>query len=107
KVKQQGRDPEDVLVYTVFTPIVGKTEEEAQKKYEELKKYISYDGALALLGGWTGIDFSQYDPEQTVEYIESNAIQSAVEVFTKADPDKKWTVRELATFAGIGGRGPV
>ncbi|MDC3412003.1 LLM class flavin-dependent oxidoreductase [Aquibacillus sp. 3ASR75-11] len=107
KTRNYGRNPEDVVVYTVFTPIVGKTEEEARKKYEELKSYVSYEGALALLGGWTGIDFSEYDPEQTLEYIESNAIQSAVEVFTKADPDHKWTIRELATFVGIGGRGPV
>ena len=107
RTKNHGRNPEDVLVYTVFTPIVGKTEEEAQQKYEELKKYISYEGALALLGGWTGIDFSKYEPDQTLEYIESNAIQSAVEVFTKADPEKQWTIRELATFVGIGGRGPV
>lgn len=107
KAKEQGRSPEDLLVFTVFTPIVGRTEEEAYQKYETLKSYISYDGALSLLSGWTGIDFSQYEPDQTLEYIESNAIQSAVEVFTKADPNKKWTIRELATFVGIGGRGPV
>lgn len=106
-VEKQGRNRGDVLAFTVFTPIVGKTEEEALAKYEELKSYISYEGALALLSGWTGIDFSQYDLDDTLEYIESNAIQSAVEVFTKSDPDKRWTIRELAAFAGIGGRGPV
>ncbi|QBP40262.1 LLM class flavin-dependent oxidoreductase [Paenisporosarcina antarctica] len=107
KTKKFGRNPDDILVFTVFTAIVGKTEEEANKKYEELKSYVSLEGALALLGGWTGIDFSKYEPDQTLEYIDSNAIQSAVEVFTKADPDRKWTIRELATFVGIGGRGPV
>lgn len=102
-----GRNPEDVLVYTTFTAIVGKTEEEAQEKYRNLKASISYEGALTLLSGWTGIDFSVYDPDQTLEYINSNSMQSAVEVFTRADPDRKWTVRELAEFVGIGGRGPV
>ncbi|RNF39817.1 LLM class flavin-dependent oxidoreductase [Planococcus salinus] len=106
-IKANGRDPEDVLVYTTFTAIVGKTEEEAQEKYQKLKDSISYEGALTLLSGWTGIDFSAYDPEQTLEYIDSNAMQSAVEVFTRADPDRKWTIRELAAFVGIGGRGPV
>lgn len=107
RIAKNGRQPEDVLVYTTFTAIVGKTEEEAQKKYEELKSYVSYEGALALLGGWTGIDFSEYDPDQVLEYIDSNAMQSAVEVFTRADPNRQWTIRELATFVGIGGRGPV
>jgi FMN-dependent oxidoreductase (nitrilotriacetate monooxygenase family) len=107
KTKDNGRDPEKVLIFTVFTPIVGRTEEEAQEKYENLASYISYEGALALLGGWTGIDFSKYDPDQTINYIESNAMQSVVESFTKANPNKKWTVRELANHVGIGGRGPV
>lgn len=107
KAKQQGRNSEDVHVYSLFTPIVGKTEEEAQKKYEELKQYISYEGSLSLISGWMGVDFSQYEPEQTLEYIESNAIQSIMEMFTKMDPNKKWTVRELANFCGIGGLGPI
>lgn len=106
-IKANGRNPEDVLVYTTFTAIVGKTEQQAQEKYETLKSHVSYEGALALLSGWTGIDFSGYDPEDTLEYIQSNAMQSAVEVFTRADPDRKWTIGELATFVGIGGRGPV
>ncbi|MFC4714100.1 LLM class flavin-dependent oxidoreductase [Planococcus dechangensis] len=106
-IRANGRNPEDVLVYTTFTAIVGKTEQQAQDKYETLKSHVSYEGALALLSGWTGIDFSGYDPEDTLEYIQSNAMQSAVEVFTRADPDKKWTIGELATFVGIGGRGPV
>lgn len=72
-----------------------------------MSKHISYEGALALLGGWTGIDFSKYDPDQNIEYVETNAIKSAVEKFTKANPNKKWTVRELANFVGIGGMGPV
>ena len=28
-------------------------------------------------------------------------------MLTKVDPNKQWTVRELANFAGIGGMGPV
>lgn len=102
-----GRDPNSLLVFALFTPIVGRTEEEAWKKYEELASYISVEGALTLLSGWTGIDFSEYELDQEIEYIETNAIKSAVESLTKSSPNKKWTVRELANFAGIGGMGPV
>ncbi len=102
-----GRDPQDIKVFTLVTPIVGRTEEEAQVKYEEYAKYISYEGALALVSGWSGVDFSSYEPEQEIEYIETNAIKSMLEHLTKSDPNKKWTVRELANFAGIGGMGPV
>ncbi|MDQ0246695.1 FMN-dependent oxidoreductase (nitrilotriacetate monooxygenase family) [Bacillus fengqiuensis] len=107
RARKYGRDPESILIFNLFTPIVGKTEEEAWGKYHDLSKHISYEGALALLGGWTGIDFSKYDPDQKIEYMETNAVKSAVEKFTKANPDKQWTVRELANFVGIGGAGPL
>ncbi|WP_458412096.1 LLM class flavin-dependent oxidoreductase [Schinkia sp. CFF1] len=107
EAKVQGRSEDDIKIFTIFTPIVGETEEQAKEKYEELKKYISYEGALALLGGWTGIDFSKYDPDQELEYIETDAIQSVLEGYTKANPNKKWTVREIALETGVGGFGPV
>jgi long-chain alkane monooxygenase len=34
-------------------------------------------------------------------------MRSRVEIFTKVDPNKKWTIREIAEFVGIGGIGPV
>jgi alkanesulfonate monooxygenase len=32
---------------------------------------------------------------------------SAIEAFTTADPERIWTVREVAQHVGIGGRGPL
>ena len=101
--EQAGRAKEEVKVLTMFTPIVGKTEEEAIAKYNDYKKHISHEGALALFGGWTGIDLSGYDPDQTLEYVENDAIQSALESFTKIDPEKRWTVQDIKEFVGIGG----
>ncbi|RST72257.1 LLM class flavin-dependent oxidoreductase [Siminovitchia acidinfaciens] len=105
--KNEGRDPQSVKIFALMTPIVGRTEEEAWSKYEELTKYISYDGALALVGGWTGLDFSGYHPDDEIEYIETNAIKSWLKMLTESKPEKKWTVRELANFVGVGGMGPV
>ncbi|WP_336511150.1 LLM class flavin-dependent oxidoreductase [Bhargavaea massiliensis] len=104
---KQGRDPESLKVLALATVIVGETEEEAQAKYEDLAQYVSYEGAMTLLSGWSGIDFSKFDPDQELQYIETNAIKSMLEGLTKASPNKKWTPRELANFAGIGGLGPV
>lgn len=101
-----GRAKEDVKVLTLLTPIVGKTEEEAWEKYHDYKNHISHEGALALFGGWTGIDLSGYDPERTLDYVENDAIQSAVENFTKITPGQKATVNDIKEFVGIGGLGP-
>ncbi|MGG3622878.1 LLM class flavin-dependent oxidoreductase [Bacillus gobiensis] len=107
QARLKGRDSQSLKVFALFTPIVGRTEEEAWAKYEELSNYISYEGALSLLSGWSGVDFSKYTPDQEIEYIETNAVKSMLENLTKVNPNKTWTVRELANFAGIGGMGPV
>ena len=102
-----GRDPSNLIFFNLFTVIVAPTESEAQAKYDDYKQYVSYDGALALVSGWTGIDFGKYNPDDRVEYIENDAVQSATESLTTSDPDNIWTVREVANWVGIGGLGPV
>ncbi len=104
---EHGRNPAEILTFTLMTVIVGRTEAQARAKYEEYRQYISPEGALTLFSGWTGIDFSQYALDDPIRYIKNDAVNSAVEAFTLADPDRTWTVREIAEFIGIGGVGPV
>lgn len=107
RAEDHGRDPEDVLIFPGVTPIVAPTEEQARAKYESYRSRVSYEGALALMSGWTKIDFSRLGPDQKLEYVESEAVQTAVDAFTKADPDREWTVRELTKYLGLGGLAPV
>lgn len=104
KAAEQGRDPKKILVYALMTIIVDETDEKARAKFEDYQKYASYDGSLVLMSGWTGIDFGHYLPTDTVKKVETNAIVSAVENFTR---DKVWTIDELAKWGGIGGLGPL
>lgn len=73
----EGRDPASVKFFATFTPILGKTHEEALAKYENAKKYSSTIGSLVLFSGWTGIDISKIPIDQ--ELKESD---SAGETFT-------------------------
>jgi alkanesulfonate monooxygenase len=59
------------------------------------------------MSGWAGIDLSTYAHDQVVRYIENDAGRSAMENITRADPDRVWTVGEIADHVGIGGIGPV
>jgi len=103
----QGRNGDSILFFAFVKVITDATDDLARKKYDDYSQHINYDGALALLGGWTGIDFSRYSPDQALEYVETNAIRSIVHGFTEADPTRRWTMRDLATYVGIGGAGPV
>jgi long-chain alkane monooxygenase len=106
-VAAAGRDPRSVLIFNLQTVIVDETDAKAKAKYEDYKQYVNLDGALALGSGWMGIDFGRYKPDEPLRHIETNAVQSSVEAFSSADPNKVWTVRELAEWIGIGGLGPL
>jgi FMN-dependent oxidoreductase (nitrilotriacetate monooxygenase family) len=104
---QYGRTPDDLLFFMYLKVITGDTETAARRKYDEFLEQVNYDGALALLSGWSGIDFSQLDPDQPLEYVETNAVRTLFQSFAQADPSRRWTTRDLARFVGIGGGGPV
>jgi len=102
-----GRDGRDILMFSMFTVILGRTEAEATAKYDDYRRYISAEGALTLMSGWTGVDFSTYALDQEVRHVTNDAGRSAMDNITRADPSRVWTVREVAEHVGIGGIGPV
>jgi len=102
-----GRDPRDLLIFTLMTVITGRTEGEALAKHAEYRRYADYEAALALFSGWTGVDFAKYRPDDELRFIETEAMRSALASFTSDDPNRVWTVRELAEHVAIGGRGPL
>ncbi|RJS93601.1 LLM class flavin-dependent oxidoreductase [Salinisphaera sp. Q1T1-3] len=102
-----GRDPQSIRIFNLTTIIVGETAEAAADRHAEYARYVSPEGALALISGWTGIDFSTYDFDAPIRYIRNEAVRSAIESFTVADPDRVWTLREVAAHVGLGGFGPL
>ena len=106
-VRAAGRNGEDLKIYAQALIVTAPTAAEAHARHDEYKRYIDIEAALALLSGWTGVDFSKFPLDATIEYIDSDAGRSALASFSQADPDRRWTVREAAQFIGLGGRGPV
>jgi FMN-dependent oxidoreductase (nitrilotriacetate monooxygenase family) len=107
RAAQAGRDPCKIYIYNLLTIILGETDAAAEAKFKEYTSYVSYDGSLVFMSGWTGIDFGQYAPTDLVRKVETNAIVSAVDALAEGDPEKRWTIEELAAWGGIGGLGPV
>ncbi|KDN39382.1 Nitrilotriacetate monooxygenase component A/pristinamycin IIA synthase subunit A [Tilletiaria anomala UBC 951] len=105
--KAAGRDPLSVKVLALLAPIVAATDEKAQEKFEEYFSHGSAEGALALFGGWTGMDLGPFGDEDELRAAESNAIKSAVENFAHQAPSVgKWTKGQVANQLKIGGLGP-
>lgn len=104
--EKAGRSRDSVKIFTLLTVITGPTDEAAQRKYEEYLTYSSSEGMLALYGGWTGIDFSQYDPDQPLAAMDNDSLRTTLESLTQ-DKSRRWTVQEILKQRTIGGLGPV
>ncbi len=96
-----GRDANDLKIFASISVVVAPTDKEAEEKLADYMQYGSHEGALALLSGWTGFDFSTLDPDATVEQTKSDAIQSVLAAHGFS------TVREWSTNLMVGGVGHV
>lgn len=102
-----GRNPDHIATVQMITVIAGRTDEEAQQRYEDYKKLVSYEGAMARYSGWLNLDMSEYDPDVPLKDVKTNASQTMLNFFLKMDPSKEWTPRDIAEYNGIGGTSPV
>jgi FMN-dependent oxidoreductase (nitrilotriacetate monooxygenase family) len=98
-----GRDPAGILVFGGKTVVVGRTRKEAREKYEDYARYASIAGGLAHFSASTGIDLSQYAPDEPIRHVQNNANNSNVEAITTRS-DSTWTVRRLTEQMGLGSR---
>lgn len=103
---EAGRAPSDLKIFSLMTVITAATEEEAQAKAQDYRRYASPAGALALLGGWTGIDFSR--PDLVAQSAAgSNSIHTAAAAFTKGGPSEHRDMDSIADSVALGGGGPL
>ena len=95
-----GRDGDAVKVFMGLTVIVARTEEQARAKHAEYLRHASPEAGVAHFASSTGIDFAAYELDEPIQYVKSNAIQSA----TKHLQNNDWTRRKLLDQHALGGR---
>ena len=107
QAEEQGRHRDDVKIYAMLSVVVDETEEKAQEKYREYLSYVNLEASQAIIGGWSGVDLSQFDEDEALNYIKTDSIQSFLTPFTLQSKDKKWTREEIAKHCALGGMGDV
>ena len=99
-VREEGRNPDEVLVFPALSPIIGDTEEDAERKYWEIANLVSIDKALAYLGRYFDHhDFTQYDvdaPFPELGDIGANSFRSTTDHIKKYAKEQNLTLREVA-----------
>ncbi|SFE04610.1 FMN-dependent oxidoreductase, nitrilotriacetate monooxygenase family [Paenibacillus catalpae] len=95
-----GRNPDNVLVFPGIGPIIGSTEEEAERKYQEVVDLVSAENALIYMGRFfEHHDFSQYDldaPFPELGDLGRNSFQSGTDKIKANAKEKGLTLRQVA-----------
>ncbi|OME93477.1 LLM class flavin-dependent oxidoreductase [Paenibacillus sp. FSL K6-1122] len=98
-----GRKAEDILIFPGIGPIVGRTEEEAEQKYQEIAELVSIDQALNYLGRYFDhYDFSQHaldEPFPEIGEIGSNSFRSTTDKIKQKAREQGLTLRQVALLA--------
>jgi FMN-dependent oxidoreductase (nitrilotriacetate monooxygenase family) len=102
-----GRDPASLKIFAMATVITDATDALAHAKYAEYSRFISAEGHLARLSAILQLDLTALDLDVPLEYVETDGIRGVLDMYTRLDPDKRWTPRAIAEFLGIGGGGAV
>ncbi|KAJ0114683.1 Dimethyl-sulfide monooxygenase [Diaporthe amygdali] len=116
KAAEMGRDPGSIKVFASITPVLGRTREEAEAKYQEALRYTSEEGAMAYWCGNSGIDLSKFDPDKVIteqtpgegDNVADVRIQSLVaNLAYRGEGVPEWTPRNIAKAVALGASGPV
>jgi FMN-dependent oxidoreductase (nitrilotriacetate monooxygenase family) len=102
---QLGRSVDDVKVFMGATLVIGRTDKDAQEKFEEYRQYASSEAALTHAAASLGIDFAKYDLDEPIDVSNSQSIVSNVEAMTRR-AGSRWTRRKLLEQIVLGGRQP-
>jgi FMN-dependent oxidoreductase (nitrilotriacetate monooxygenase family) len=97
---QAGRNPQDIKVFMGLSVVVAATEAQARQKFADYCRHASPEAGLAHFAASTGIDFAEYELDEPIQYVKSNAIQSA----TRNLKNNDWTRRKLLEQQTLGGR---
>jgi len=96
----EGRSVDDIVILPGIGPIIGRTEEEAERKYQELAELVTIENALNYLGRFfEHHDFSQYPlDEQFPELgdLGHNSFRSGTDKIKKVAKEKNLTLRQVA-----------
>ena len=107
RAEENGRGRDEIKVFAMLSIIVDETEEKAKAKYEEYRKYVNLESSQAIIGGWSGVDLSQFDEDEVLNYVKTESVQSFLTPFTLQAKDKQWTRKDIAEHCTIGGMGEV
>ncbi|RDW74808.1 hypothetical protein BP6252_05950 [Coleophoma cylindrospora] len=104
-----GRDPSHIKFFPQITPVLGRTVEEAQAKYDRAIKNADYEAGLSRMSGYLDVDFSEYpldEPFVVRDEKPNSGIHAMVAVLQQYS-DKPMTPRQIGKQMSFCGFAPM
>ncbi len=105
-----GRDPNHVKFFPSIAPIIGRTVEEAEEKYNKYKACLDYEGGLAKISQYTNVDLLSFPPDVPVDINDmdtaDNTIHAVINGLKKKFGGAPITPRVLGESMSFCGFGP-
>ncbi|MFV3370920.1 LLM class flavin-dependent oxidoreductase [Pseudomonas sp. NY15435] len=97
RLAEHGREPDELKIMPGISPVLGRTQDEAEDLYAQLQELIEPQLGLALLSGMAGgLDLSRYPLDGPLpELPPSNAMKSRQALFIDLARRENLTLRQL------------
>ncbi|KQX48943.1 MULTISPECIES: LLM class flavin-dependent oxidoreductase [unclassified Paenibacillus] len=100
RASEFGRSPESLSILPSISPVLGKTQEEADAKFRAIGELLSPENTLNYLGRFLDhFDFSSFpldEPFPDIGDAGNNAFQGGKERLQREAKENGWTLREVA-----------
>lgn len=107
RLARYGRQPEELVIMPGISPVIGRTQEEAERKWQELQDLIHPEVGLDILAPfWPGEDLRQWDLDAPPPYYPElpEGTNSRLHVVIQLAKREALTVKQLYQYLG-GARG--
>lgn len=93
---EYGREPGSIRFVANAVVVTAEDDALADAKLRDYQRFYSLEGSLTHFSAVTGIDWSRYDVDAPLSYIETDSNRSFLAGLTKdAPPGEEWTLRRL------------
>ncbi|CCH45528.1 putative monooxygenase [Wickerhamomyces ciferrii] len=96
---EYDRDPDSIKFVFGVLIVVDETDAKAWSKFESYKQYANIEGALALIGGWMGLDLSPFPDDIDLRTVGGDVGK----FFNKRSPNSPISKLEFALEVSVGG----
>ncbi|WP_350262270.1 LLM class flavin-dependent oxidoreductase (plasmid) [Pantoea sp. BJ2] len=100
RLAARGRDADDIRVFQGISVIIGETEQDAERRYQQTAELVTIDKALEYLGRYfEHHDFSQYALDEAfpdIGELGSNSFRSTTDKIKQNARERGLTLRQTA-----------